>query len=120
MKEYTEIMELSQKLSDPDQTRQDMQEAVAGMIRNKYLSRMNETFTKIQETSRKDPPKEATLLQSLKPFIHDDNHSNIDRMIDLLILAETLGRVKTAADSYTRIAGSDGVYEVDMDCMKGK
>jgi len=133
MKEIMEIMDISRQLQDPTQTRNDMNEAaelVMAMLRKKYLGRMTDTLYKIQDHSRKDPPKEVALLRSLKPFTHSDNHEHIDKMTELMILFDTFGRVREAERGYRNadkgqsggVYGmdsaihADGIYEIDHNC----
>jgi len=119
---YGEIVALSQKLSDPQQTKNDMQDAmalVAGMLRERYLGRMNESFTKIRESSQQNPPKEVALLKSLKPFIPETTHARIDKLSELILIIDTITKLRTAqATPEHGVFHEDGVYEVDWDCMR--
>ena len=113
-------MEITQKLSDPTQTRNDMRDAmglVANMLRERYITRMKDTFVKFQEHSRSEPSKEVTLLRSLKPFMPADSHENIEKMAEMLILADAFGNMGKMRDAGT-VIHEDGVYEIDQKCME--
>jgi hypothetical protein len=133
MNEIIEIMDISRQLSDPQQAKNDMSEAadlVLAMLRKKYLNKMQDTLTKVQEHSRRTPPKEVALLHSLKPFMHETAHAQIDRLAETLILADTMKRLQGASAEQGAVAAMsapnprhidsaihpDGVYEVDYDC----
>jgi len=123
-----EIFELSQRLSDPVQVGNDMRDAmglVTGMLRDRYVSRMKEALTAMHERSRAEPPKEVTLLRSLKPFMREDAHSNIDKMTEMLLLADALTKLREAKSEVVNTKNEeavheDGVYEIDWECMKEK
>ena len=130
---HGEIFELSKKLSDPVHAKSELNEAmglVARMFRDRYTSRFAETLHRMKESSRLEPPKEVALLRSLKPFMHENSHEGIDRMTEFMILSDALMKLqaqKVAMQASAPSTGgdediihTDGVYEVDWDCVKEK
>ena len=119
MSEQLEIFSLAQKLTDPRQTENDMRDAlllVTGMFRERYINRISDNLALLKERSLAEPPKEVALLRSLKPFMAEQTHERIDRMVDALIMFDTISKIR--ADN--NAIHPDGVYEMDYDCLSEK
>jgi len=88
-----EVMEFTQMMSDNQQIRGDVNQA-ADMVRNmfseKYLSPITKAIATENQKARKNPCKEARLLEALKPFIDHNNHAGINAAVDALYMIETL------------------------------
>ena len=112
------IMEITQKLADSAHLQNDMREAAAlvtGMFKERYISRINESFEKLKEQSAVNPPKEVVLLRALLPFMPEGSRYQMDKMAEMLILFDTFAKMQNPQNMYP-----DGVYEVDMDCVNGR
>jgi len=136
MSNENKIYEITQMMSDNQVIRGDVSQA-AGMIKamlsEKYLNPITRAITAENKKARKNPCKEARLLDALKPFMDDKNHQAVDKTIDALYMAETLRglsanlpvrtpiRQHKPASSFVNALADDsvhedGIYDVDARC----
>lgn len=123
------IYEITQMMHDRTNVQSDMEEAfnmVSEMFRKKYVSKMHKAIQSQQLQTKKDPPKEAQLLSAMKAFAREETHPMYDRMIDMLLTADTLqkmsGRIKpvTVQETSQNSVHHDGIYDIDNVCVASR
>ncbi|MCL2855238.1 MAG: hypothetical protein FWE21_06425 [Defluviitaleaceae bacterium] len=93
------------------------------MLESKILqaTQMMKAIEQKSKHARKNPSKEARLLHALKPFINPTSHKTLEDTADMLHLMETM---RAVTDNYIQSQDisiqSDGIYDVDEDCMRGR
>jgi len=134
------IYEITQMMSDGRVIQGDVNHA-AGMIKSmlneKYVAPFARAISVENARSRKNPGKEARLLEAIKPFVDTRRHDALERAIDALHTMETLRglnkqmprpvyQAQTPPQTLRRTEGDfvqdasvreDGVYDVDDRCM---
>lgn len=133
------LQELTQKMTDPSQIRDDFNGAAAlviEMFREKYINRLNDAVSFHISKAKEEPPDSAKLLYALKPFINGDRHEQLDNTANLLIMLDALKNItgnraieRTAPmtaslgienASSEGVIHIDGIYEVDKTCLSRK
>lgn len=128
MSELNKIYEITQKLSSPDNLRDDFKEILDIAIKHfssKYLTPINVAIASHKEYCDSHPCKEVNLLKAFKPFV--ENSDGIDKLIDavntlrLFSLVSSQDNTPPAVVSAASINDSaihpDGIYEVDEGCI---
>ena len=130
----SKIYEITQMMNDGRVIRGDVNHA-AGMIKSmlseKYIAPITRAITAENKKARKNPSKEARLLEAIKPFVDAGSHSTIERAVDLLYMIETLRGLtgQMPGQAYVPPRGTrgmqqdnsshaDGVYDVDERCVE--
>jgi len=132
MNDNYEITEITQMMGDNTRMKNDVNQA-AGMVRSmfndKYVAPITRAIAQQNKKARKNPCKEARLLEAMKPFMAEHQHHGINQALEALFMIETLQGLKTSLPVPTRsqaqisAAGHDpsvhhdGIYEVDQDCL---
>ena len=139
MSSESKIYEITQMMSDNRLIRGDVNQA-AGMVRamlsEKYITPITKAIAAENKRVRKNPTREARLLDALKPFMDHKSHDAVNKTIDMLHTIETMRGItaqlpKAAYVPGTRAASvsaasqdaslhGDGVYDVDENCMEHK
>ena len=145
MANENKIYEITQMISDNQVIQGDVNHA-AGMIRamlsEKYISPITRAINAENKRVRKNPCREARLLDALKPFTNQQNQQTLEKAIDTLHMLETMRGLSkqmpnnnhsynsnlfqplaaaniqghnqvTADNSYKE----DGIYDIDEKCM---
>ena len=125
MSEINKIYEITQKLSSPDNAKNDIREAIELLSKHftaKYLSPINVALASHKQYCTNHPTKEINLLNAFKPFI--SNSEILDRLIDAFNYYRLINDLKigetgiaSAAQLEDSAIHSDGIYEVDEGCM---
>ena len=137
MTRESKIYEITQMMSDNKVIKSDVNQAanmVKAMLNEKYVTPIAKAIAAENKKVRKNPTREARLLDALKPFMDHKSHDAVNKTIDMLHMMETLrgitaqlpkkayvpgGRVASvAAASGDASLRSDGVYDVDEKCME--
>ncbi|MCL2699066.1 MAG: hypothetical protein FWE68_02010 [Defluviitaleaceae bacterium] len=82
-----------------------------------YFRKLNDTLVAHHKGVTKNPPREVRLLQAMKAFMPTERHSNVDRVIDIMMLAGTMGSIREERISSVH---PDGVYDIDASCVTGR
>lgn len=137
MSSENKIYEITQMMNDNHVIRGDVSQAagmIKGMLSEKYIAPINRAIATENKRARKNPSREARLLEAMKPFMDKRNHRAVDKAIDALHMMETFkGLTKQmpkqhyAPRGQTRAAGiedasthQDGIYDVDERCANYK
>ena len=133
MDKNEQIYEIASIVGDNKLFKGDMSQA-AGMIKSmlseKYIAPIKNAMESENKRSRKNPNKEARLLEALKPFIPESNHHKLNNTIDAIHFMETVRGmqnmlpqrqavpVKTlGVASVDPSVHEDGVYDFDEMCL---
>ena len=90
---------------------------------SEYFKKLNDTLVEHQKGIAKKPPREVQLLQAMKAFMPEQQHPNVDKVIDMMILTQTM---KSMRDEYSgrqlakESVHPDGVYDIDTNCVTGQ
>ena len=125
MSEINKIYEITQRLSSPDNLRDDIREAMELLSKHftaKYLSPINVAIASHRQYCSSHPTREIHLLNALKPFVSSDdviegliNAFNTYRLIyDIQVESNC---VVSAAQLEDSAIHSDGIYEIDQGCI---
>ena len=129
------IYEITQMMNDNQVIRGDVNHAagvIKAMLNEKYIAPITRAIAAENKKARKNPCKEARLLAALKPFVDARSHSNLEKAIDVLYMAETFRgltgnmpkpqnfRQTMAANVQDASVHGDGVYDVDQQCIEFK
>jgi len=133
------IYEITQMMSDNKVIKGDVNQAasmVKNMLSEKYLAPITKAIAAENKRAKKNPTREARLLEALKPFMDNKSHDAVNKTIDMLHMMETMRGIsaqlpKNAYEAKghdtTLQAGSgdaslraDGVYDIDEKCMEHK
>jgi len=134
MSENNTIYEIAQIMSRPSVMQKDMQEATAlvmNLFQEKYFGKLNKAIERHHTNCMKKPSKEVQLLKSMKPFMPEDKKHQMDRIIDMMVLMDTAGLIKTdlnvqpprrpvwAINEAARDGSihDDGIYDMDDRCL---
>jgi hypothetical protein len=108
----------------------ELAETFRRTIKERYIGAVNRCVRRHYENERKNPSKELRLLALMKEFSGEGRGERIDGMIEALTLANTYRDIKdglavsasrvSAAESDTPSVHSDGVYDVDDNCLARK
>jgi len=139
MDRASKIYEITQMMNDNQVIKGDMSQAanmVKSMLSEKYLAPINKAIAAENKRARKNPTREARLLDALKPFMDHKSHDAVNKTIDMLHMMETLRGISAqlpksaytpmnhvpnlAAASGDASLRDDGVYDVDEKCMEYK
>ena len=141
MNSNEQIYEIASIVGDNKLFKGDMSQA-AGMIKSmlseKYITPIKNAMENENKRSRKNPNKEARLLEALKPFMPESNHQKLNDTIDVIHFMETMRgmqnmlpqkiaqpvkalEAKVADPSAHKVADpsvhEDGVYDIDQMCL---
>jgi len=138
MSNENKIYEITQMMSNNQVVRGDVNQAadmVKAMLSEKYIKPITKAVAAESKRVRKNPTREARLLDAMKPFIDYRSHDTVNKTIDMLNMMETLrnlspqmpqnayvpkrhvGITATSEDASLR---NDGVYDVDERCAEYK
>ena len=140
MSSESKIYEITQMMSNNQVIKGDVNQAanmVRTMLSEKYISPITKAIAAENKKAKKNPTREARLLEALKPFMDHKSHDAVNKTIDMLHMMETLrgisaqlpkaAYVPAAAHASSVAAASrdasmhdDGVYDVDDKCMEYK
>ncbi|MDR2183575.1 MAG: hypothetical protein LBE55_05320 [Clostridiales bacterium] len=138
MVQESKIYEITQMMSDNKVIRGDVNQAasmVKDMLSEKYITPITKAIAAENKKARKNPTREARLLDALKPFMDHKSHTVVDKTIDMLHMMETLRGISAQLPNNAHIPGhmaplaaasgdaslrGDGVYDVDERCMEHK
>lgn len=67
----------------------EMTQLLKNMLKEKYISKMNDFVMKHKERTIKNPTKEVVLMEAIKPFLQKEDRLNLDRMIEMMNLINT-------------------------------
>jgi len=135
----SKIYEITQMMSDNQIIKGDVNQAatmVKTMLSDKYIAPITKAIAAENKRARKNPTREARLLDALKPFMDHKSHDAVNKTIDMLHMLETMrgisaqlpknayvpaaGATPVAAASGDASVHGDGVYDVDEKCMEYK
>ena len=114
------LYEVTQMLQDKVKIKDDIDEAaniVMKMFYEKYLQKIEEEVENQRLQVKKNRPKEVELLYALKPFITEDKYPIVDKVVETIIMMETIAGLQTQIDSSMH---RDGVYDIDTKCLADK
>lgn len=139
MSEGNTIYEITQMMSSEQNIRNDFQEAIElikNMFHEKYIYKLEKELKRRREVIQKNPSKEIKLISALKPFVEETKHTEIDKIINLMINADTLStiqksfvkesnRITAQSAAFERESGEkkdpsikeDGIYDIDENCL---
>ena len=139
MSEKSKIYEITQMMSDNKIIKGDVNQAanmVKTMLSDKYIAPITKAIAAENKRVRKNPTREARLLDALKPFMDHKSHDAVNRTIDMLHMMETMRGITAQLPSaayvprgpaapVTAASGdaslrADGVYDIDEKCMEHK
>jgi hypothetical protein len=143
MNSESKIYEITQMMSDNKVIKGDVNQAanmVKTMLSEKYIAPITNAIAAENKKARKNPTREARLLDALKPFMDRKSHDAVNKTIDMLHMMETLRGISAqlpknafvprshdynreapvAAASGDASLRADGVYDVDEKCMEHK
>lgn len=117
------IYEITRLMQSPDALKNDVTEAmeiVAKHFRNKYILPIEQEVRCCSEQCKKEPIKEAVLLEACRPFVR--NTKNIDFFLDIINSISVVERLMprqsikalSAEDSSIH---KDGIYDIDKSCQ---
>jgi len=90
---------------------------------SEYFKKLNDTFVHHHKGVAKDPPREVQLLRAMKAFMPEERHQNIDKMIDMMMLARTMESIREEHNGRFLAQTSvhpNGVYDIDMNCVNAR
>ena len=140
MSNESKIYEITQMMGDNQVIKGDVSQAanmIKAMLSEKYITPITRAVAAENKKARKNPTREARLLEALKPFMDYKSHDAVNKTIDALHMMETLralsshmpkgsytpkrhvGAASVAAAGDTSLRG-DGVYDMDDRCMEHK
>ena len=130
MQENNVIYEIAQKIQDKEVLENDIKEAfnlVKNLFKTKYLDKIQLELKNNINYVKNNPPKEIILLNAIKPFTLENNHKNIDNVIDLVTNISALNYIlpnknteniiKVNNVEYDPSVKEDGVYDIDENCL---
>ncbi len=130
MQENNVIYEIAQKIQDKEVLENDIKEAfdlVKNLFKTKYLDKIQSELKNNINYIKNNPPKEIILLNAIKPFTLENNHKNIDNIIDLVTNISALNYIlpnknteniiKVNNIEYDPSVKEDGVYDIDENCL---
>ena len=143
MNNESKIYEITQMISDNKVIKGDVNQAanmVKTMLSDKYIKPITKAIAAENKRVRKNPTREARLLDALKPFMDHKSHDAVNKTIDMLHMMETFRGITAQLpknayvprnrnyESETSVAAAsgdaslraDGVYDVDEKCMEHK
>lgn len=97
MQENNIIYEITQKIQDKEIVENDMKEAfllVTDLFKKKYINKLESEVKNRLDFIKKNPPKEITLLNAIKPFLNENSHENIDNAITILTNFSAINFIK--------------------------
>ena len=130
MQENNVIYEIAQKIQDKEVLENDIKEAFdlfKNLFKTKYLDKIQLELKNNINYIKNNPPKEIILLNAIKPFTLENNHKNIDNVIDLVTNISALNYIlpnknteniiKVNNIEYDPSVKEDGVYDIDENCL---
>ena len=130
MQENNVIYEIAQKIQDKEVLENDIKEAfnlVKNLFKTKYIDKIQLELKNNINYIKNNPPKEIILLNAIKPFTLENNHKNIDNIIDLVTNISALNYIlpnknteniiKVNNIEYDPSVKEDGVYDIDENCL---
>ena len=136
MSEGNSIYEITKMMSSEQNLRNDFQEAanlVKNMFQEKYIYKLEKELNRRREIIQKNPSKEIKLINALKPFIEEKSREDVDKIINLMINADTLSAIqKSFLNENSMITAQsainpsqkkdpsikeDGIYDIDESCL---
>ena len=139
MSDGNKIYEITQMMGNNQVIRGDVNQAagvIRAMLNEKYITPITKAIAAENRKVRKNPCKEARLLDALKPFVDVSNHETLEKTIEALYMIETLRglssnipKVAVAPNQKTRAASlspqdssvhTDGIYDIDERCFEHK
>ncbi len=130
MQENNVIYEIAQKIQDKEVLENDIKEAfnlVKNLFKTKYIDKIQLELKNNINYVKNNPPKEIILLNAIKPFTLENNHKNIDNVIDLVTNISALNYIlpnknteniiKVNNIEYDPSVKEDGVYDIDENCL---
>jgi hypothetical protein len=140
MSNESKIYEITRMMRDDQVIKGDVNHAanmVKAMLKEKYVAPITRAIAAENKKARKNPCKEAKLLEVVKSFVDSGQHESLDRAIDALHMAETLRGLSAQMPKHSygpmkremMAAGfesgngsirEDGVYDVDERCAGHK
>jgi len=126
-------------MSDNQLIKGDVNQAasmIKSMLNEKYIAPISRAIASENKKARKNPGREARLLDALKPFMDAKTHEAADRTINMLFMMETFRGLssqlprgayvppKPMAQLSTAVQESslrdDGIYDMDERCLQHK
>lgn len=137
MSNNKELYEVAQMMHNSDSIQSDMheiREVVVNLLQKKYINKFNEALKLQQNQIEKNPSREVQLLKAVKAFSDPSKHDSIEKMIDSLLMIDTIQNVNagiSSASASIRAAGhnqetrdtsihEDGIYDIDQNCLRQK
>ncbi|MCL2377109.1 MAG: hypothetical protein FWC76_06920 [Defluviitaleaceae bacterium] len=140
MSNENKIYEITQMMSNNQIIKGDVNQAadmIKAMLSEKYIKPITKAVAAENKRVKKNPTREARLLDALKPFIDYRSHETVNKTIDMLHMMETLRGLSSqmpkneykplrhmgggvAAASGDASLHDDGVYDVDERCAGHK
>jgi len=138
------LIEMLHAMQDRETLQRDLQEIAAtaqDALHKKYISRLHNALLDQAARTRKNPPKEARLLEACKPFLPAEKHAALDHASRLFHALDTCKQVHShlAAQSVRTMEAAeaaapprglpaslaadpsvhrDGIYDIDSQCAR--
>jgi len=131
MSDKNTIYEITQLMNDRAVIQNDLDEIlgiVKDVIYKKYITKFQLALDEQTDIVSKNTPREIKLLDALKPFMEENSHSNIDKMIAMIYKVNTAKNINTEIQKCSAIdktnnnsdiestIHADGIYELDNKC----
>lgn len=128
MQENNVIYEIAEKIQDKQNLENDMKEAfslVSNLFKTKYIDKIQLELKNNIDNIKTNPTREIVLLNAIKPFIMENNHKNIDNVIDLVTSLSALSSMLpkkynqniVTVNNIDPSVKEDGVYDIDENCL---
>lgn len=129
MDEENLVYEIQRKIQESNGFQKDMEDAkilVQNLFKERYLDKMQDVLISKQSLAKNNPSKEIQLMNVLKSFAPRENHEMINKMSDFFLLMSTVQNIQNDLRAYSTqnvneknddVLHTDGVYEVDNQCM---
>ncbi len=132
MQQNNVIYEISQQIQDKQIVEKDIKEAfglVTNLFKTKYIDKLNKELKDATNNIKNNPTKEIVLLNAIKPFMLEQNHKNIDNVINLITNMSALNNIMPKnikqensqnvikINSLDPSIKEDGVYDIDESCL---
>jgi hypothetical protein len=116
------LIEVTQMINDKNTLTNDMvhaAEVVGGIFKEKYLNPLNSAIKENHGFVEKNPSKEVRLLQAMRAFMPGDKQVSADKMIGMYNQIEAIQRMSGYINNTgTACVHSDGIYEIDENCVR--
>lgn len=129
MQENDIIYKIATQIKDKDNLKNDFKEVIglaSDLFKKKYIYTLQEEVDNHIKIAQKNPTKEITLLQSIKPFVEKDFHENIDKCINTLTNLNVFNSLKSKIISLEEVKNEienkieDAIKDKIEDTIKNK